>query len=157
LCRKGDKLKIFIKEYLPLVSLVKSKLETSSGNGGADGSVVPESKEKSAAKALEKAMELIRAEYDGEIIFIYHSQTIVLEDGSIAFAEDKLFDVFKKACDDNNIRVVDMRPVFVEYYTKETKLPYGFANTKPGNGHLNKLGHKLVAESLIPCIEEVMA
>ena len=49
-----------------------------------------------------------------------------------------------------------MRPVFAQYYEEHKEIPYGFANTKPGNGHLNKLGHRLVAETLITYIEEVM-
>lgn len=151
-----DKLKIFIKEYFPLISLVKSKMETSSANDAVDGSV-EKTDDGDAAKALENALKLIRSQYDGEIIFIYHSQTLIEKDGSISFAEDKLFDTFEKACKKNNICLVDMRPVFVEHYEKTREIPYGFADTKPGNGHLNKLGHRLIAESLIPYIEEVMA
>lgn len=150
-----DKLKILIKEYFPLISLVKSKLETSSANNNTD--TVEKTDNNDAAKALEKALKLIRSKYDGEIIFIYHSQTIIEKDGSISFAEDKLFEDFEKACSENNIQVVNMRPVFVEHYEDEKEIPYGFANTKPGNGHLNALGHRLIADSLIPYIEEVMA
>lgn len=149
-----DKIKIFIKEYFPLVSLVKSKLETSSAND--DTSSVEKTDNNDAAIALEKAIKLIRSQYDGEIIFIYHSQTLIEADGSISFADDKLFEVFEKACKDNDIRLVDMRPVFVEHYENNKEIPYGFANTRPGNGHLNTLGHRLIAETLIPYIEEVM-
>ena len=57
----------------------------------------------------------------------------------------------------NGIRLLDMRPVFVEYYNLHQELPYGSVNTRPGNGHLNKLGHRLIAEALIPYLEEAMA
>lgn len=150
-----EKLKIIIKEYFPLISLVKSKLETTANSNNADS--VGKTDNSDAAKALRKALKLMRSKYDGEIIFIYHSQTLIEEDGSVTFAEDKLFSVLAKACKENNIRLVDMRPAFVEHYEKEKETPYGFANTKPGNGHLNKVGHRLIAESLIPYIEEVMA
>ncbi len=150
-----DELKIFIKEYFPLISLVKSKLETSSTN---DKNVsVEKTDNNDAAIALEKSLKLMRSQYAGEIIFIYHSQTLIEKDGSISFVDDELFSEFANACENNNIRLVDMRPVFVEHYENEKEIPYGFANTKPGNGHLNKLGHRLIADSLIPYIEEVMA
>lgn len=149
-----DKLKIFIKEYFPLVSLVKSKLETASANDGAN---IVNKNNDDAAIALGKALKFMRSEYDGEIIFIYHSQTLIEEDGSISFADDKLFEAFEKACSENNICLLDMRPIFLEHYENEKEIPYGFANTKPGNGHLNKLGHCLIANSLIPYIEEVIA
>ena len=50
-----------------------------------------------------------------------------------------------------------MRPAFVEYYEHNKEVPYGFSNTKPGNGHLNKLGHRLIAEALIPYIKEALS
>ena len=147
-----DKLKLWIKEYFPLISLIKSKLETPSTTD----TVVEESDTKDATPTLQKALKLIRSQYDGEIIFIYHSQTLIEKDCSVSFAEDKLFNAFEKACVENNIHVLDMRPVFAQYYEEHKEIPYGFANTKPGNGHLNKLGHRLVAETLITYIEEVM-
>lgn len=147
-----DKLKLWIKEYFPLLSLIKSKLETPS----ATDTVAEESDTTDATPDFEKVLKLIRSQYDGEIIFIYHSQTLIEKDGSVSFADDKLFNAFEKACVENDIQVIDMRPVFTQYYEEHKEIPYGFANTKPGNGHLNKLGHRLVAETLITYIEEVM-
>lgn len=31
----------------------------------------------------------------------------------------------------------------------------GFANTTPGNGHLNEVGHKIMADAIIDYLEEV--
>jgi hypothetical protein len=148
-----SKLKMLIKEYFPLLNLIKSKLETAASAAPAGAEAVSQD----AAALLREALELIRSQYDGEIIFIYHQQTGIAQDGTIVFDEDRLFDVFAQACQDNGIRLLDMRPVFVEYYNLHQELPYGFANTRPGNGHLNKLGHRLIAEALIPYLEEAMA
>ncbi len=150
-----DKLKIAIKEYFPLISLVKSKLETTSASGGEAVEEKPDNER--AAEALKKTLKLMRSQYDGEIIFIYHTQAIISEDGSVAYQYGELWDVFRKACSENNITLIDMGPVYLEYYENDKSLPYGFANTKPGNGHLNELGHRLIAETLIPYIEEVVA
>lgn len=149
-----DNLKIVIKEELPLISLVKSKIETTSVAEEAGISEKPDTER--AAEAIKKAMKLIRSQYGGEIVFIYHSQTIVHQDGSIVCEYGELWDVFKKACKDNDITLLDMCPVYLEHYKNEKSLPYGFSNTKPGNGHLNELGHRLIAEELIEYIEGVM-
>ena len=149
-----DKIKIFIKEYLPLVSLIKSKLETSTPSQ--TNEIATEISDNSdAVSALEKAIAKIRSQYDGEILFIYHSQTIIENDGSISFSDDPLFETFKNACTVNNIGLLDMRPIFVEHYAQHKEIPYGFANTKPGNGHLNELGHRLIAEAVSERIKEV--
>ncbi len=150
-----EKIKILIKEYFPLVSLIKSKLETSSA--GNSDIVSGEYDVERATIALDKALKTIRSQYDGEIIFIYHTQTILMKDGSVTFANEKLWDAFEKICSENNIQILDMRPIFLESYNNEKAVPYGFLNSKPGNGHLNALGHRLIADALIPVVEEVMA
>ena len=43
----------------------------------------------------------------------------------------------------------------LEHYNKYHELPYGFANTTPGNGHLNEVGHKIMADVIIDYLEEV--
>lgn len=151
-----DKLKVFIKEYLPLVSLVKSKLETSAA--APIGDAAPEAGSKADAQAaLENAIAKIRSQYNGKILFIYHTQTIIEEDGTVSFAPDALFDTLQSACTENDIALLDMRPIFAEHYAQHREIPYGFSNTKPGNGHLNALGHRLIAEAVSQQIREVMA
>lgn len=150
-----SRIKTMIKEYFPLISLVKSKLETSSEKNS-DSASVGEYDVKRASSALEKGIKLIRSQYDGEIIFIYHRQMNTVKDGKIVLEDEKLWDTLEKSCKENNIRLVDMRPVFLDYYENENVLSYGFSNTKPGNGHLNVTGHRLIAETLIPLVEEVM-
>ena len=40
-------------------------------------------------------------------------------------------------------------------YNQNYILPHGFINSSIGNGHLNKYGHKMLAEELYKIIEEV--
>ena len=42
------------------------------------------------------------------------------------------------------IDFIDTGDAFLEHYNKYHELPYGFANTTPGNGHLNEVGHKIM-------------
>lgn len=56
--------------------------------------------------------------------------------------------LFKKSCYDNNIEFVDLSERYLKEYNESFILPYGFNNTRVGNGHLNSFGHQLVAEEL---------
>lgn len=61
---------------------------------------------------------------------------------------------FRRACEVNGILFVDMTEDF-ELHFRETYEPaYGFINTSPGQGHLNKVGHRLIANRLYA---EIMA
>ena len=62
--------------------------------------------------------------------------------------------VFKECAEENGIKVIDAHPRFREEYEKSYRLPHGYANTTPGNGHLNKMGHMLVADELYEKINE---
>ena len=149
-----DKLKMFIKEYFPLISLIKSNIQLTIAQGGTEKPYTEEKAEASAV--MQKIMKTIRSQYTGEIIFIYHPVTNIEADGTVALSYGKNWSAFQEACQDNGIHVIDMGDTFMDYYEKEAKLPYGFANTTPGTGHLNAIGHGLIADELIQYIEEVM-
>lgn len=48
-----------------------------------------------------------------------------------------------------------MGDAFLKEYEASYEVPYGFSNTSPGTGHLNRTGHRLVAEELYKMIGEV--
>ena len=53
--------------------------------------------------------------------------------------------VFEDACKQNGIIFVNMENDFINNYYSTYELPHGFINTKPGEGHLNRIGHELIA------------
>ena len=53
-----------------------------------------------------------------------------------------------KLCEEKGICFIDLCPRFLELYETEHLLPYGFSNTTMGSGHLNKVGHELIADEL---------
>lgn len=54
-----------------------------------------------------------------------------------------------KECRSQNVQFHNMRSDFVTEFRK-TRIPsHGFANTSPGEGHINSLGHRLIAEVLL--------
>jgi hypothetical protein len=59
--------------------------------------------------------------------------------------EKLIIDSLKK----NKINYISMRESYTEFYNKYYKPSHGFNNTKPGEGHINSTGHKLVNEELI--------
>ena len=58
-------------------------------------------------------------------------------------------------CEKHGIDVIDTGFRFQKLYETEGQLPYGFANTAPGEGHLNALGHRILAEEIIAYLEEL--
>ena len=91
----------------------------------------------------------------------YGVQTIIFYDPPQEFSEDGSLDyfhtrgdiaLFREACAANNIIFVDMTPDFEAMYEEEHILAHGFANTAVGTGHLNKYGHRVIAERLAKVI-----
>ncbi len=101
-------------------------------------------------------MKLLRSEYDKPIVFIYHPYTIIEKNGDISIKRCETWEIFKKACENNDIDVIDCGNDFLEYYSENKRLPYGFFNTTLGTGHLNRLGHRIIADEIIDYLEGVI-
>ena len=98
----------------------------------------------------------ITSKHKVKAIILYHPSTILNRDGSLTLSSEKEnIDNFSKLCKENNIYFLDMSERFKMEYKKNHILPYGFYNTSVGSGHLNKYGHKMVAEELYNFIKEV--
>lgn len=103
---------------------------------------------------LGKAVAPVNSIGDKLIIF-YHPTTELDESGKLTnTTNSEALMAFKKACEDNNIIFVDMTDDFERLYEEKSILPYGFINTEVGKGHLNKYGHKVIAEKLAKVISE---
>jgi hypothetical protein len=59
---------------------------------------------------------------------------------------------FSSACDQNGFTLINMAQSFLQTYDKDHVLPYGFINTAVGTGHLNKYGHRMIAQELLSAI-----
>ena len=96
------------------------------------------------------------AEHGTKAIITFDSPLLIREDGSVYTETDseKLME-FARLCEERGIRFVDIRPAFIESYETEHKLPYGFSNTSPGNGHMNIHGHSLFAQEVYKAIVEM--
>lgn len=60
---------------------------------------------------------------------------------------------FESVCAEHGIVFVDLTDAYLGEYAESCRLPYGFANTTPGTGHMNKLGHRLFAQEVYETIK----
>ena len=56
------------------------------------------------------------------------------------------------ACRENGVHFVDLTASYLAGFNGQHKLPYGFANTSPGSGHMNAWGHRLFAQAVYETI-----
>lgn len=71
---------------------------------------------------------------------------------SMTHEEERLVDELKQLSSKYHIEVVDMAPIFRNSLQTDHIVPKGFLNSRPGAGHLNKSGHELVVDQLVPII-----
>ncbi len=149
-----NKALITIKDYFPLLRLLSLQLETYNNKKTASDSTDTEStiqgtidlKEYKAA--LEQVFDLIRSEYTGEIIIVYHPEMAINYDGSLYMPAFDSTPVFKEVCDEYRVGFIDMTTDFEEAYYVHHRAPYGFMNTALMSGHINKYGNALIADRL---------
>jgi GDSL-like Lipase/Acylhydrolase family len=61
----------------------------------------------------------------------------------------------KKITAKHNVPFFAMRQDYVNYYHKFYQPAQGFNNTRPGHGHINEIGHKLITKRLVPVLERM--
>lgn len=109
--------------------------------------------------ALEQMLDIVAAEcaeHQVQPIIVYNSSVLVNADGSARTATDaEKLGVFAELCKQKGICFIDLCPRFLEVYETEHLLPYGFSNTSPGGGHINKVGHRIFAEEVCKAIREM--
>ena len=89
-------------------------------------------------------------------IILLHDRFFEDEDRNIVTEMNKTYkDAFVKCCEDNGVKVIDATPNMISEYKKSFEFSYGFSNTTPGNGHLNKTGHRIIAETIYKKINEM--
>jgi len=78
-------------------------------------------------------------------------------DVSMANADEAIMHRFSVVCQEFKLTgggIVDLGPQFCEYTIRTQKFPRGFFNTRPGAGHLNRIGHRLAAEAIAEILEQ---
>ncbi len=103
-----------------------------------------------------EVLKLMKGEYKNEIIIIFHPSLNISSDGIVSCVYPDTYDEFEKACQDNDVILCDVGFKYIQLYEQERLLPRGFNNTSMGTGHINKTGHKIIADTLLPYLMEVL-
>ena len=62
--------------------------------------------------------------------------------------ESNIESLLKLSAGKYDLDIINMRPIFANYYLTHCQPVNGFDNTIPGEGHLNEIGHAIVANCL---------
>lgn len=90
------------------------------------------------------------------LVILYHN-SITVQDRTASREDDaQQLEIFRDACQRNGILFVDVTNRFIDHYNNTFELPYGFSNTTMGTGHLNELGHRIIADELYGCVAQIM-
>jgi hypothetical protein len=63
-------------------------------------------------------------------------------------SESNMESLLKSSASRYDLDIINMRLIFSDYYLTHCQPVNGFANTIPGEGHLNEIGHAMVANCL---------
>lgn len=104
-------------------------------------------------KVLEK-LSNIADKYNIQLTILYHNSIDVHNRVASRKDDPRLLDVFSKCCEKYDIGFIDVTNQFVDHFNSTYELPYGFSNTTLGFGHLNKVGHSIIATELYNYLTE---
>lgn len=154
-----DKFFVFLQKYFPSIkSLMKSIMDwknNSSIDGGVEQddlsdeeSEISTSYQYTLQRFLSIANKSIKSKGVKLIIF-YHSEINIDERGNIIESDEQdEIAVFTDVCNNLDIGFIDMTKEINNLYYTDNVFARGFCNTGVGEGHLNKYGHRLIAETL---------
>ena len=138
-------------QKLPYLRLFYTKYIKGEGRAAEAGSgtAVPDGDfEASLSRLLQKVGETARTH--GVSVILAYTPTVLPEaDGHIAVQEGPgERELYQKLCAENGIVFLDLTERNIAAAAEEGKLPFGFANTTPGTGHINSLGLRIFAEGV---------
>lgn len=150
---------LYESQKIPYVKLLYQQYKDYSGQASeTDDSAQVQGE---AAYDFGKMSELLRyvkeqADEYGVTAMIYYYPSLSLEeDGSLATStDDEMTANFAGLCEENGIAFVDMTEAFEREYEENHHIVSGFSNTAECYGHLNRYGHKLIAEAIYQEIEK---
>jgi len=111
------------------------------------------------AQQLDRVLDIVAnecSEHGITPIIAHNTNLLIAEDGSCYtdYKPEKQ-EIFSLLCEEKGIVFIDAVGRFMAEYENSNRLPYGFSNTSPGAGHMNKLGHRLFAEEIYAAIQEM--
>ena len=88
-------------------------------------------------------------------VILFNPAVGIADDGSLyTITKPEQLAAFRSLCAENGVRFLDLTDVYMRAYYEQHLLPSGFSNTAPARGHLNRIGHRLIAETVYAAIRE---
>lgn len=134
-------LRLFYTKY------VKGDNQVAAAAGTAEP-VTAEAFEASLRGLLEKLGETGR-QHGVDVILAYIPTVLPDAEGTLA-PEERAGEreLYERLCAENGVVFLDLTARAIETAQLEGRLPFGFANTTPGTGHINRLGLRVYAEGV---------
>ncbi len=143
----------YIQSYCPALKTIYKNIGDWRTAGKAAGSAEqsPFSVDKDV---LERFLSKMKEDCgDRQLIILYQPATRIDGDGNFMESADGVKE-FLDVCNRHGIVFVDMTADFRNLYQEQNILAHGFVNTAVGEGHLNRWGHRVIAEKLAEILGE---
>lgn len=90
-----------------------------------------------------------------QAVIVFNPAVGIADDGGLyTITKPEQLAAFRSLCAENGVRFLDLTDVYMRAYYEQHLLPSGFSNTAPARGHLNAVGHRLIAETVYAAIRE---
>lgn len=128
--------------FAPTIQRVSAKAES--------GDHVPFTSPADEKRAFAFLCHSLRSQTTLPLTMVYLPRIPRIEQGKIVFTDPfaKRMATFARICREHNIGFLNLGGSFIHLYEESGRFPRGFANSRPGQGHLNRHGHGLVAQAL---------
>lgn len=118
-----------------------------------ESSAIPGSYEASLGRLLDKLARESRA-HDVRAMIVFSPPVLIAPDGGFYTETDpEKLAVFTRLCEEKGVEFLDLTEVYLASCEQHI-LPFGFSNTAPLVGHLNRWGHRLFADAVAARIAE---
>ncbi len=155
-----EKIKLLTKEMTPLRTILKEQYRVLQETYNSEDEKILQGGENNESDQdedalIDKICSCIADITNCKVIIIYHPRIALSEEGMAYIGtSDTQIEMFKKSAEAHGITFIDATDAFLTEVNINKRLPYGFMNTAPGSGHLNRYGHSIVAELLLEEIKD---
>ena len=149
LLQKNPVLRLFYTKYIKRGELFSGMADGQYEEGAAFSG----SYEASLGRLLDKLANESRA-HDVRAMVVFSPPVLIAPDGGFyAETDPEKLAVFTRLCEERGVEFLDLTEVYLAACERHV-LPFGFFNTAPLAGHLNRQGHRLLADAVAARISE---
>ena len=113
----------------------------------------PPEQKSSSSPLLERAADICSARGVQPVIVFDPAVYVDGQGEAYTVTDADCLAAFESVCAENGIVFIDRTDAYIREYAESCRLPYGFTNTTPGEGHMNRVGHRLFAQEVCETIK----